>query len=523
MVLTRPNDLPLPSVGYSSYYLPILKGFGENIALVDIGNEEASYTFSQVHDNSIKYANLLIKLGIGNGDVIALCCGNCAEYLMLLLAAAELGVSVTTCNPKHTQSEMIHQFNVVAPKLVIADSNIVEKLEHVSEAVTAIKKIATLGKHEKYICLRQSLNQESSVKEYVPVTSKRDISNTPFVLPFSSGTTGKPKAVQHSQAIYTAYTLLWSATLKLPNHGICYCIVPMFHMFGMVTSLSAITQGCKLIVGTKFEASSSLAAIEKYKITHAPLVPPMVIAFSKENLQKYDLSSMEYILSAAAPLPVKVGDNLRELWKTVKINQCYGMSEAAPLSGCLEPDCPKESVGRLAFNLQVKVVDVKTGKELGPNLDGELRYKGPQVFMGYYNAPEATRNSFDEDNWFRSGDIGHYDERGYIYIVDRLKDLIKYKGFQVSPAEIERVLFENPKIADAAVFGVPDNEAGELPRAFIVKRKESLTASEVHEYLKDRLSSYKQLRGGIIFRDSIPKAQSGKVIRRSLRSVESKL
>lgn len=263
-----------------------------------------------------------------------------------------------------------------------------------------------------------------------------------------------------------------------------------------------------------------------FQATFLHCVPPIIVILAKSPLvDKYDLSSVQEIACGAAPLGRDTEEEVMIRLNT-KLGQGYGLTETSPI--VLAPprfERRTGSSGVLIPNTECKVVDLETGAPLGANKDGELWFRGPQIMKGYLNNPDATNNCIDNEGWFHTGDIGHYDEEGYFYIVDRLKELIKYKGFQVAPAELEGTLLSHNSIADAAVIGVPDLQAGELPKAFVVlKPNMALTKDEIMKFVEGRLSPHKHLRGGVEFIDQIPKSLSGKILRRQLRQrVKSKL
>ncbi|XP_013395949.1 4-coumarate--CoA ligase 1-like isoform X1 [Lingula anatina] len=273
----------------------------------------------------------------------------------------------------------------------------------------------------------------------------------------------------------------------------------------------------------KFDFEDFLAAIEKYKIRYLFAAPPIVIRMAKHpSVAKYDLSCVETIMSASAPLGSDSEEELEARLGTCSLTQGYGLTETGPF--CSLPPLSRHlrrpgASGVLVPNTECKVVDPSTKKELGPNQDGELWFRGPQVFKGYLDNPVATAATLDKDGWIHTGDIGHYDEDQYLYIKDRIKEMIKFKGFQVAPAELESVLVTHPAVEDAAVVGRPDQEAGELPMAFVVLKSGRMTTErDIMDFLAEKVSPYKRLRGGVVIVKSIPKTESGKILRRFLRA-----
>eukprot|EP00808_Paulinella_micropora_P021377 g81307.t1 len=328
-------------------------------------------------------------------------------------------------------------------------------------------------------------------------------------------------------------------TLPVLNPGdVIAGILPFYHIYGLVLVMSqTIFIGATCLVWPKFDPVSTLESIQKHKITVLHLVPPLVIFLAKHPLvAKYDLSSVRLVVSGAAPLTDEVARQMIERLSTVKeFKQGYGMTEMSPVSH-LSPDGNKKysSAGKLVANTQAKLVsEGKIIKQTGPEHIGELWIKGPQVMKGYLGKPEATQETLTEDGWIKTGDMAYVDEEGYFFVVDRLKELIKYKGFQVPPAELEGILLGHPKIADCAVIPIPDDEAGEIPKAFVVlKAGQEMTAQEVQDFVKKDTAHYKWLRGGdtahykwlrggVEFVETIPKSASGKILRRILKDAEN--
>lgn len=301
-------------------------------------------------------------------------------------------------------------------------------------------------------------------------------------------------------------------------------VIPWFHAFGCLTLIATGCMGSVLVYLPKFEDHLFLSAIEKYRIMMAFMVPPLMVFLAKHPIvDKYDLSSLMVLLCGAAPLSKETEDQIKERIGVPIIRQGYGLSEST-LSLIVQNDnaCKPGSVGALKVGLYAKVIDPDTGKVLGPNQRGELCFKGDCIMKGYIGDTKSTQSAII-DGWLHTGDIGYFDDDFEFFIVDRIKELIKYKGYQVPPAEIEALLLTHQKIKDAAVIGKPDEEAGELPMAFIVKQANvDLTEQEVIDFVAERASPAKKLRGGVMFVDEIPKNPSGKILRRVLRDMLKK-
>ena len=296
------------------------------------------------------------------------------------------------------------------------------------------------------------------------------------------------------------------------------CLLPLFHIYGLVVVLNmGLYSGSTIVTMPRFELESFLETMQKYDITLAHLVPPIVLALAKHPVvDNYRLPKLKTIFCGAAPLDESLTRACMERLGC-DLRQGYGMTETSPVTHSSPPE--KEnvkygSVGVAAPNTECKLIHLDTGKELGPNEEGEVCVRGPQIMKGYLNQPEATATTIDSDGWLHTGDIGYADDDGHFYIVDRAKELIKYKGFQVAPAELEALLLTHPDVSDAAVIPCPDDECGEVPKAYVVLKGDA-TAQSLMDYIAARVAPHKKIRG-VEFIENIPKSPSGKILRRVL-------
>ena len=293
-------------------------------------------------------------------------------------------------------------------------------------------------------------------------------------------------------------------------------VLPFFHIHGMnVIMNTAIHLGATIVTMPRFDLEGFLALVERHRVSLAFLVPPVVLALAKSELvDRYDLSSLRLAYSGGAPLD----DGLAAACAArlgAAVVQAYGMTEASGATHCTPAGKDKPgSVGPGCRNTETKVVDLASGAALGPGRRGEICIRGPQVMQGYLNQPAATADTVDGEGWLHTGDVGYVDEEGYVFIVDRVKEMIKYKGYQVAPAELEALLVGHPAVADAAVIGMPDPEAGEAPKAFVV-RQGDVSQEELLGYVAARVAPYKKVRR-VEFVAQIPKSASGKILRRVL-------
>lgn len=274
-----------------------------------------------------------------------------------------------------------------------------------------------------------------------------------------------------------------------------------------------------MVFMSRFNAEEYLQLIQKYRPPSLEVVPPIMVMFAKHpKVSEYDLSSVKRILCGAAPLSAEIEEAVKTKLNLTNVQQGYGMTEVGVTHFNQDDDCRYKSVGKLMDLVEMKIVDVETGKALGSNEEGELWIRGPQVSSGYYGLPDQTKELFQEDGWVRTGDIGKVDEDGFLFIVDRLKELIKYKGYQVAPATLEDILLRHDCVADVGVIGVPDEEAGELPKAYVVRKAgKGITERELEEFVAGQVAPHMKLRGGVEFLNEIPRSLSGKILRRTLR------
>jgi acyl-CoA synthetase (AMP-forming)/AMP-acid ligase II len=311
--------------------------------------------------------------------------------------------------------------------------------------------------------------------------------------------------------------------MVLDDDEVVVAVLPFFHIYGMSVLMNAVLyNGATTVTMPRFDLAEFLRIVQDYKVTRAYLVPPIILALAKHPLvDEYDVSSLRLIWSGAAPLSANV-----EAAAAARIDgmvaQGYGLTETSPVTHTTLPGQVRAgSIGFVLPNTEVRVIDTATGADLGVGEEGEIWIRGPQVMKGYLNNEAATRDCITPDGWFQTGDIGKVDADGYWYITDRLKELIKYKGFQVPPAELEGLLLKHPAVADAAVIPVADEEAGELPKAFVVRKAgHEADAEELMEFVAGHVASYKKIRK-LEFIDEIPTSASGKILRRVLRDREA--
>jgi acyl-CoA synthetase (AMP-forming)/AMP-acid ligase II len=343
-------------------------------------------------------------------------------------------------------------------------------------------------------------------------------------LPYSSGTTGLPKGVMLTNRNLVANILQTVAIQEPTDEDTVIGVLPFFHIYGMQVIMNCtLRSGGTIVTMPRFDLEQFLRLIQEHRVTRAYVVPPIALALARHPaVDQFDTSSLNFVMSGAAPLGAELEDECRNRLGGALVLQGYGMTETSPVTHCIpmDPDAARPgSIGPALANTECRIVVLEEDRDAEPGERGELWIRGPQIMAGYLNNDEATRATIDDEGWLHTGDIAIVDEDGYFAIVDRVKELIKYKGFQVAPAELEALLVQHPCVADAAVIPVPDEEAGEIPKAFLVLRGEA-SENDIKEFVAGKVATYKQVRA-VEFIDEIPKSPSGKILRRVLRDRES--
>ncbi|HRQ39927.1 MAG TPA: 4-coumarate--CoA ligase family protein [Chloroflexota bacterium] len=519
MIYTSPTPaVSIPNVSLTDYLMPRLAAHGDRAALID-GPSGRTINFPQLQGMIHMLAGGLQKRGLQKGDIVAIYLPNLPEFAPIFYGTLLAGGAATAVNPLYTPAELAFQLRDTRARFLFTIPHFLESAQ-AAAGEAFVEEIFVLGEAEGATPFA-ALFQHDGQRQPVAINPQED---TAVVL-YSSGTTGLPKGVMLTHHNLLANALQIEALaghLAYFPEDVVLGIAPFFHTMGltMVLGLSLI-RGSALVTMPRFDLAQFLELIQQYRVTYTTVAPPIVLALAKHPLvDQYDLSSLRLIASGAAPLSKEV-EKAFEARLGAWVMQGYGLTEASATvcAGPLERGTDKAgTVGFVVPNTEVQIVDVITGKALGPGERGELWLRGPQVMKGYLNNPDATAAMLDGNGWLHTGDIATIDEDNYIYIVDRLKELIKYKGFQVAPAELEAVLLGHTAVADACVIGKPDEEAGELPKAFIVL-KAAAQPEEIMAYVAERVAPYKKIRE-IEFIDAIPKSPTGKILRRVLVAQE---
>ncbi|MCC9710396.1 4-coumarate--CoA ligase family protein [Streptomyces sp. MNU76] len=493
--------------------------FGELPALID-GVDGTTLTYEQLDRFHRRLAAAFAEAGVRKGDVLALHSPNTIAYPTAFYAATRAGATVTTVHPLATPGELATQLQDSGASWIVTVSPLLETARAAAERVGGVREIFVCDSapgHCSLIDMLASAAPEPAV-DIDPVT---DLA----ALPYSSGTTGVPKGVMLThRSIATNLAQLEPVMPAGPGDRIL-AVLPFFHIYGLTALMNApLRLGATVVVLPRFDLEGYFKAIADHRITHLYVAPPIVLALAKHPAaERYDLSTVRHILSAAAPLDAGLAAACSARLSLPPVVQGYGMTELSPCSHLVPlvqaAVAPPGTVGKLIAGTEMRIVSLDDpGKEVGVGEPGEIVIRGPQVMKGYLGRPQATADMIDSDGWLATGDIGHVDADGWLYVVDRVKELIKYKGFQVAPAELEALLVTHPGIADAAVIGHYNDDGNEVPHAFVVRRPTArdLSEGEVMMYVAERVAPYKRVRH-VTFIADVPRAASGKILRRELR------
>ena len=493
------------------------------VALVDgASGDETSYgaLVAQIE----RFAGALAARGVRVGDVVALHSPNVPAFATAFHGILRAGATATTINALYTAGEIEKQLRDSAAVMLVTVSPLLPQAAAAAKAA-GIDRVIVMDGAEGYESLRDLLmeNAPAPAVSFDPATHIA-------VLPYSSGTTGIPQGVVLTHRNLVANVAQSLGQLSLDDSDRVMAVLPFFHIYGMTVLLNlALRARAALVTMPRFDLPEFLRVIQDQKITWVFIAPPIAVALAKHPIvDNYDLSSIKVVFSGAAPLDGELANTVATRLDCI-VRQGYGMSEMSPVSHAIpveRDDIPLDTVGLTLPNMECKIIDVETGAEIevpseGVSAAGELLCKGPNIMIGYLHNEAATAEVLDAEGWLRTGDIATVTAEGYVRVVDRLKELIKYKGYQVPPAELEALLLTHPLIADAAVIGVNDAEGEEVPKAFVVRQAGAeLSADDVMAFVAEHVAPYKKVRV-VEFIEVIPKSSAGKILRKDLRAARA--
>jgi acyl-CoA synthetase (AMP-forming)/AMP-acid ligase II len=476
--------------------------------------EDKDYSYRELDGVANSFTHALTGLGFAPQQRAALVVSNRPEWIMAQHGIMQAGGSVVMPNPLWKELELRHAFTLTNPNVVVADGSLVPLVE-------------AAGGPPLRICLDDpapagwlsfwQLVAESPATRPSPVDL--DYATAEAALPFSSGTTGMPKAVRHSHRSLVAGIVGWKSASRIVREDRLQFFLPLFHIYGIAITGCAVAARASVRLFPRFDLDAVLGNIEEERITIAFAAAPIAVAMANHpKLETYNLSSLRYMLWAATPISVDVANRVSER-SGLRWLHAYGASEAVGLH-CNPVEYPEscrlDTPGLPVSDTQVRIVDLDTAVDVAGGREGEIVVKGPQVMMGYL--PETANDAaFLPGGWFRTGDVGWVEPGGWLHITDRAKEMLKVSGFTVSPVEIESVLLGHPSVADCAVYGIPHDTKGEVPRAAVMIRPDQdVTGEELIRWVADRLATYKHL-ADVRFVTEIPRTASGKVLRRVLK------
>ncbi|CCG01244.1 4-coumarate--CoA ligase family protein [Blastococcus saxobsidens] len=526
---SRFPDVEIPDVSVPEYVLAAGRDRPDAPALID-GLKGDVITHGQLAAYVDRVAANLHARGLRKGDVVAVFCPNTPWFPVVFHGIAAAGCVMSPINSLYTPDEIAFQLKDSGAKILITISLFLDRATAAAEK-SPVDEIIVLDGAEGHANLFDLLGADAP-----SVQVDIDPANDLVTLPYSSGTTGLPKGVMLTHRNLVANVAQCKPLINIGEDERIIAVLPFFHIYGLTVLMNqGLAWGGAVVTLPRFDLEDFLRTIQDHKITRAFVAPPILLAMAKHPLvDQFDLSSLTSILSGAAPLDEQLAlaaqDRLRKGADSgVSVGQGYGMTELSPVShttpdlGAEPPgfsgEVPKGSVGFAVPNTECRLIDPGTGQDAAEGERGELWIRGPQVMKGYLNNPDATAGTVDSEGWLHTGDVAVVDANGCYTVVDRVKELIKYKGYQVAPAELEAVLIGHPEIADAAVIGVPDKESGEeLPKAFVVRAPGSeITEDAVMAYMTEKVAPHKKVRF-VEFIEQVPKSAAGKILRKDLKN-----
>ncbi|CAJ2669609.1 unnamed protein product [Trifolium pratense] len=512
--LRPPLNLPPPhaTISAATYILSLhyKSPFPSSSTLLIDSSTSHQLSYSNIIQRSKTLAKNLTLRGLTKHHTALILSPNIFQVPILYFALLSIGVVISPANPISTTSDISHFINLSKPVIAFTTS-FNRKLPKLPLGTILID-----SPEFESLTTEVKGNSNSSTTAVLPEVSQSDVA----AILYSSGTTGKSKGVMLTHRNLTATVAAYDA-VRIPTESpaVSLVTVPFFHVYGFTILLKSVAMMETVVVMERFGLGKMLSVLERFRVTNLVVAPPVVVAMSKEGVtEEYDLSSLKSVVCGGAPLGKDNFDAFKAKFAQVSIIQGYGLTEST--AGVIRIVGPEEAsragtTGRLISGVEAKIVNSDTGEAMSPGEQGELWVRGPPIMKGYVGDPVATSDTL-VDGWLRTGDICYFDNEGFVYVVDRLKELIKYKGYQVAPAELEQLLQSHPEIKDAAVIPYPDEDAGQVPLAFVIRQPQcSMGEAEIIDFVAKQVAPYKKIRH-VVFVNSIPKNATGKILRKDL-------
>lgn len=512
MIFQSPfSDVEIPAVPVHRFVLERAGDLGDKPALID-GATNRVLTYGQLDELVRRAATGLAARGFAHGDVFAVCLPNLPEYAVVFHAVVSLGGVVAPMSPLDTTADMVTQLSAARARYLLTLPQLMDRASQAASR-SGVEEVFVLGDADGATPLVALLGHDGT-----PPDVEIDVRDDLAVLPMSSGTSGLPKPVKLTHRNLVA-NLCQVPVLHCPTErDTMIGLAPFCHILGLQLVMNlGLRAGATVVTMVRPEFPEFLRLVQAHGATRADVVPPLVLALARHpQVDQYDLSSLEVVMSSAAPLSADMQEACSERLGCL-VKQGFGMTETSPATHGHSDDPAVNrpgSIGILVPGTEARLVDPISGVDVGPGHEGELWIRGPQVMKGYLGDPSATAATIDVDGWLHTGDLCRADADGYFWVVGRLKELIKYKGAQVAPAELEALLLTHPAVADVAVTRSPDEEAGEVPKAFVVPR-EPVAPHDLMAFVAERVAAHKRIRR-VEMVDEIPRAPTGKILRRLL-------
>ncbi|XP_013172822.1 PREDICTED: 4-coumarate--CoA ligase 2-like [Papilio xuthus] len=529
------EDIVIPNMRFLDRLWLESPSFINHVA-IECAESKKSYTYQQLQKNMAVFAtSLRKKLGLNPGDVVAAMLPNCPQFPVVAFGALQAGCVVTPINPIYKELEVTHQVSTTAPKVFVTIPQCYETVVKGLQNAKIDAKIVVIDNPSAPIpegAIRYSEISESGEADYSLLDKVEKNNDDVAFIPFSSGTTGLPKGVEITYGnLIAAIEIMQNKRNSFPLltqgdfQDVVPCILPFFHIYGLVVALMGhLAKGCKLISLPKFSAGLYLDVLDKQKPTLLYVVPPIAILLGKHPDVKVEhFERVRNVICGAAPLADSdVHAILEKCKRKLEFNQGFGATETTSLATTTLMDSTildYSACGVPMASVLLKFVDPLTGNPVPIGEPGELYVKSPTIMKGYHKNEKATKETLTEDGYFKTGDLGYYKPEAGLYITDRIKELIKVKGMQVAPAELESILRSHPAVQDAAVIGIPHEIYGEVPKAFVIRKNgKETSAEELQSFVADRVAVFKKIEE-VAFVNDIPKTTTGKILRKDLKKM----